>query len=1245
MKTFRTILLFFFAALPIALHAQATIPVTGQKVVDNNMKPLTGQLLFTVTDSTDTPITYTPQGGSATSATITIPVVRGAVQNVGGFPAQIPNPATMTPANSVYRLQVQSTGGGTTYFTFPLVNISQAFFSYDAYTVPTGVTATGMGLPHIPCAPHAQYNNTLASDPYPWVCSQATGDTTVYWTQNPSLNPACARGNDQAIASYLTGGTSCIDASQAFVTPGFVWAGPPAGAKATQIGLTPIAQLCSGGVCGTGSPPAAPQFAVQYAGPSAAAFNADPTFNFNPTTHALSSAVDNSVYQANQPGIAGVQATINTANTTGSVIIPLSNPLLLPGPTSTSTAVTATGGHLGVGTFSYLVCTVSGVVEQQCSPLTAVITSGTTNIVSLRFAFVTGMTYNIYGRVLGTLGFIKNAASSGAATDDGSISPGAAYVASYSNPNNISVDDLRYGPLTHYATGVPVRNYCSISVESNSGDATACIQAAINYAQIHGIRWVDLSPNGTYHLGVGGFFPWPWDNGACPTGSTVNGAPCTTITAETPEMQAYSLLLPSNVGIRFNGAEVVGDYSFSNVMTDAQLLNSPVAIVCADSVTVTNTGIPNYAGCSNSQLPDAHVLHMWMGFVSPGTFSFGNLNIQCDSCGFIGIVHIWDSSTFGTIQGNAVEAGLINGGWYTNRANSGSNVAGNFIESGGYADGMVGTLIRASGQGSFVTNRDRTDGFFYAHIYKGQNQATRMVDVQGTSSPNGPNSLNTIIPYRGVFGITTALYGRYARQNNGEYIQSIQSKSMARYNLYAGASVSSSYFGPEGAEGDGVCGSFIVGDPVNCPDPWGYGTITPALLNFGGGAAFTVIVGVGSDANHLAGIAGAGSSTTIMGAVTVTPQTTAPNQISIPGGIHVTAGLDTPSGQLIFSKEIATAPGGSVPAGVEIWTAQQVDNLATSIGGYLDWTHANIPGATGFAFRVPYLAIATNPQEPCDAPISGYAGHRGWINYIAGPSSSVADIAQICTKDASGAYAWHSILGGSGGSYTLPQATTTTLGGVKVDGTSVTINPSTGVISATGGGSFTPPTGTGFFHITGGAADSAARAVNLATGDVTGLLPLANLASIASTNLSDTASLARLSSPLTTGYLPRASSAGTIEASHLDDGATTSGVITSTEPISVPSLAVSGTGFPIYSGTLANTDGVGDLTFSASTAQSYTFTSVPALTNHPICTPSPEATTATSGQPFVTYTGATSFTINFPTAFTGNVGYTCIGRN
>jgi hypothetical protein len=61
---------------------------------------------------------------------------------------------------------------------------------------------------------------------------------------------------------------------------------------------------------------------------------------------------------------------------------------------------------------------------------------------------------------------------------------------------------------------------------------------------------------------------------------------------------------------------------------------------------------------------------------------------------------------------------------------------------------------------------------------------------------------------------------------------------------------------------------------------------------------------------------------------------------------------------------------------------------------------------------------------------------------------------QVLTSTGSGVY-WTTVSGGGGGSYTLPQATTSVLGGVKVDGTTITIDAATGIISSAGGGGST----------------------------------------------------------------------------------------------------------------------------------------------------------------------------------------------
>jgi hypothetical protein len=242
-----------------AAGAQATVTVSGTHVYDNQFKLLAnGQLLFTVTDTSDTPITYTPQGGSATTATIAIPVKNGAVQYVGGYPPTIPNPGTMSPANTRYRMQVQTAGGASTIYTFPLVNITTANFTYDGYRVDANVTATGQGYPTMACYVTAQYNDLSNPAPYPYVCSQLSNDGTIAWTQNPSLNPMCSSGNSQAFAVPISpAGTNgppyCVAATQAYATPGYVYASPSInGTTPGQIGLIPVSQLCEGGGCGGG---------------------------------------------------------------------------------------------------------------------------------------------------------------------------------------------------------------------------------------------------------------------------------------------------------------------------------------------------------------------------------------------------------------------------------------------------------------------------------------------------------------------------------------------------------------------------------------------------------------------------------------------------------------------------------------------------------------------------------------------------------------------------------------------------------------------------------------------------------------------------------------------------------------------------------------------------------------------------------------------------------------------------------
>lgn len=248
MKTLRTLtvsLLFLLGA--VAVLAQATIPVTGQKTTTNvGTQLLTGNLVFTVTDTDDTPVTYTPLGGSPTTATITIPVINGAVQNIGGFPPQIPNPVTMSPSNTRYRIEGQTTDGSITYYTLPLTQIDAPSWTFDGYSVPSTVIATGLSRPQLVCQPGAQYGQTDVSLPYNWVCSALRADGSVYWTQNPVIsqnlcpNSAMAYVSPRSVAAPF-----CVDWIQAYVTPGKIIG------RAGLPGPWQILDNDGGSICGT----------------------------------------------------------------------------------------------------------------------------------------------------------------------------------------------------------------------------------------------------------------------------------------------------------------------------------------------------------------------------------------------------------------------------------------------------------------------------------------------------------------------------------------------------------------------------------------------------------------------------------------------------------------------------------------------------------------------------------------------------------------------------------------------------------------------------------------------------------------------------------------------------------------------------------------------------------------------------------------------------------------------------------
>lgn len=89
----------------------------------------------------------------------------------------------------------------------------------------------------------------------------------------------------------------------------------------------------------------------------------------------------------------------------------------------------------------------------------------------------------------------------------------------------------------------------------------------------------------------------------------------------------------------------------------------------------------------------------------------------------------------------------------------------------------------------------------------------------------------------------------------------------------------------------------------------------------------------------------------------------------------------------------------------------------------------------------------------------------------------------------------------------------------------------------------------------------------------------------------------------------------------------------------------------IGSNVSANTDLVGELTFASATTATYTLIGGTSTFGgaqysvHPECTPTPQFDPGTGNRMYITYSGVSSFTINFTSAVTGIVGYSCLARN
>lgn len=122
-----------------------------------------GTMCWLGTDSSNSPVSYTPQGGSAISTAVCGAVTSGIVSGLN-----IANPAFVSPAGLNYRVTIQN--NGLTVLTIPNVVLNNApIVFWDMYA--TSGAATGLGAPTLPCIAGASYTQTdsLLSSPT-WSC-------------------------------------------------------------------------------------------------------------------------------------------------------------------------------------------------------------------------------------------------------------------------------------------------------------------------------------------------------------------------------------------------------------------------------------------------------------------------------------------------------------------------------------------------------------------------------------------------------------------------------------------------------------------------------------------------------------------------------------------------------------------------------------------------------------------------------------------------------------------------------------------------------------------------------------------------------------------------------------------------------------------------------------------------------------------------------------------------------------------
>ena len=239
-------LLLLSAALLLTLQASAQYTqtvISASRLLDQNRAPLNGSITITITDGADTPVTYTPCGGSPTAATYTAKVTAGVIIGpLGGQPGPFMVPALVCFSPSVYYDRITWSNGSTQFLYAPLNNLNSQSYSLDSFQAQTNVVLQGLGAPAFVqhCQPGAVYTDTTGnSGSVQWVCSPIASLGQNQWTQNPATGAYGNRCPATAVAAPFIGDVYCLKTTEAWATTNYI-IGTPATLLAGPLTAVPL---------------------------------------------------------------------------------------------------------------------------------------------------------------------------------------------------------------------------------------------------------------------------------------------------------------------------------------------------------------------------------------------------------------------------------------------------------------------------------------------------------------------------------------------------------------------------------------------------------------------------------------------------------------------------------------------------------------------------------------------------------------------------------------------------------------------------------------------------------------------------------------------------------------------------------------------------------------------------------------------------------------------------------------------